>query len=208
MSVNLYYPNNTERLFTFSLLTSVNSVTTFIFSYTDNEPTTINTANMATLRSRLVSGYEKTHRNISTTITIAHNLPTRPINAYIASCVRLPFVAANMLNGQIPVLVVITCAHDTKETQIWHIFNVSKSRESLMCKKILGVTVCDNIGTEHYVPKEYIVLSGNVVSSFVNALSKSTTKRGDVDIGLVAHPNLKINSHSVSIKFSDDRSRT
>jgi hypothetical protein len=96
-----------------------------------------------------------------------------------------------------PVLPVIVDCKD--EIQVWHIFAVAKNHEPSTLHRIRGVIVCEN-GIESHVDKELVVLTGNIPSNFISALSKTSTNINDIDMASFVYPHVRINREDVTIE--------
>ncbi|QEI03493.1 hypothetical protein [Spodoptera cosmioides nucleopolyhedrovirus] len=198
MNVNLYYAQDNTNIVTFSMLNTINSVNIFVFQ-TRLSPPTIISPPFGAIKTRLVSGYEKGLRNISMKMTCV-SLPFDDRSAYIVSCVRTPCVLLKLMTSKKfsrPVAPVLMNCNG--ETQVWHVFGVSKGRELASMARIHGVTAWLD-GAETYVPKELISLTGNLPAAFVSALSKNAPNVEDVDTMKLIYPFIKINTDDVIVE--------
>jgi hypothetical protein len=85
------------------------------------------------------------------------------------------------------------------ETQVWHVFGVSKGKELASMARIHGVTAWLD-GAETYIPKELVSLSGNLPAAFVSALAKNAPNVEDVDTMKLIYPTLRINTDDVIVE--------
>ncbi|CDG72474.1 Unknown (Ac146) [Spodoptera exigua multiple nucleopolyhedrovirus] len=195
MNVNLYYAQDNTNIVTFSMLNTINSVSIFVFQTRLSQ-----SPHNVAIKTRLVSGYEKRLRNISMKMTCVSS-PSDDRNAYIVSCVRAPCVLIKLMMSKkfsrcvAPVLM--NC--EGGETQVWHVFGVSKGKELASMARIHGVTAWLD-GTETYIPKELVSLSGNLPAAFVSALAKNTPNVEDVDTMKLIYPTLRINTDDVIVE--------
>ncbi|UJZ88957.1 ac146 [Erannis ankeraria nucleopolyhedrovirus] len=196
MDINLYYPNHDSDIITFTITNTFNSITVFVFSFTNGD----NQINL-NMPTKLVSGYEKNYRQIDTKLSVLDENHTDKVDGYIISCIRLPYIATKLIslpNFSEPLSTVITQIKN--ETQIWHILSVRKYREQKMCKKILGVYINEN-GRDVFYKKETILAQGNVPSGFISTLTKHTNNVHDLDMGIFVYPHVKRSNENVSLIF-------
>ncbi|QAT90424.1 hypothetical protein KM622_gp133 [Spodoptera exempta nucleopolyhedrovirus] len=193
MNVNLYCVNDTihgDNMITFCLLDTINSIKIFIFKM---EPATTSTHLPMT---RLVSGYEKGSRNTCMRMECVSSCSK---NAYIISCVRLPYLSSRLVNSKqftVPVSpVIVRC---DGETQIWHVFGVCKGKEMTSIARVNGVTTCVR-GREEFVSKELISLTGNLPASFISAITHNSVRAEDVPLIRLLYPDVIINDEDVVI---------
>nr|UPO71131.1 orf15 [Trichoplusia ni single nucleopolyhedrovirus] len=205
MIVNLYYPQDKDSLITFSLINAINSINIIPFQINESADTDGDEINHNFASTRLVSGYER-GRGDRVNIAIRMQCLQPPIdrtsirNAYVISCVRLPFFCVSLVthkNFSRPILPVLV---DCKgEIQVWHIFTVNKNHEPATFQRVKGVTVCVH-GIENYFAKELVVLRGNIPSHFIASLSKTYTNPKDIEMAAFIYPNVCINREDVRIE--------
>ncbi|ACI47508.1 unknown [Spodoptera litura nucleopolyhedrovirus II] len=207
MNVNLYYAQDNTNIVTFSMLHTISSVNIFVFQTRPSSsplplsPPAAAVGAEATVKTRLVSGYEKRLRNISMKMTcVSPSSSSSDPSAYIVSCVRAPCVLLKLMTSpkfSRPVAPVLMNCEG--ETQVWHVFAVSKGRELASMARIHGVTAWLG-GAETYLHKELIVFTGNLPSAFIAALSKNTPNVEDVDTMKLVYPFIQINTHDVTVE--------
>ncbi|AKC91756.1 ac146 [Lambdina fiscellaria nucleopolyhedrovirus] len=274
MNVNLVYPVTQEKIITFTMCNTLNSIVVFVFNYfkstcsiaVSNSSSSTpyfdgagsNEENVAlfnkenycfdnngNIDTQLVSGYEK-HDNkicinvscckdsdegaielnseknntISTTVASQRNL-----NAYMVSCIRLPYLARKLVNlpiFNVPLAAAVMqvkrrqnsnneggnnglCENDGKcqELQVWHVIGVRRGREPAAFKRINGVVI-DERGVEKFYQKEVIELRGNIPSAFVQNLQRAVAHYDDCQVMGFVYPHLHINDNAVHLIYKDD----
>lgn len=201
MNVNLYYSNRTDNLFIITLSNSINSFDTFLFNCQETDKSCTDNDNTLT---RLVSGYETNYRaiymNMATIDLASQSTPAKKnLNAYVISCIRLPFFAKNLIfnsNFSTP----LTCAviQYKLETQVWHILGIRKNEELKKNYSINGVSM-EIDGYEKFFKKEIICIKGNVPAALIFALNKHLVNELDLEINRMIYPSLEIKSEIVTI---------
>nr|AFS51888.1 DekiORF9 [Dendrolimus kikuchii nucleopolyhedrovirus] len=195
MNVNLYSPNeqhDDNNIITFIIPHKTNSVIVYLFKFV-----TIDDAAAINHKTRLVSGYEN-RRPIS--INLQSFVPpladTRTARgSYVISCIRTPCLYRDLFqyNRYTASLgFVVTCR--LNEIQVWHILSVHKTVEAKRTRKIVGLRVHTNAGTDRLYSKDLIVMSGNVLTSFLNSLKKCHAHHKDVDVFKLTCSGLQIDN--------------
>ncbi|AIE47857.1 ac146-like protein [Peridroma alphabaculovirus] len=192
MNVNLYCPQGSDNVISFSLLGSVNSISIYLFDI--GAP--INSGHGGAVATRLVSGYERGLRNICMNLECVTSYDK---NAYLVSCVRTPYVLRKlMVNKNFARTVSPMVVQARGEVQVWHVLGVCKGKEIASIARVRGVSVCEN-GVESYVAKEIIALRGNIPAAFVAALSRNSPHVRDVEAAQCVYPWLRINDEDVTV---------
>ncbi|AAY83946.1 ORF-15 peptide [Chrysodeixis chalcites nucleopolyhedrovirus] len=205
MIVNLYYPQDKDSLITFSVINAINSINIIPFQINESDDTDGDGNNRNFASTRLVSGYERGRADrVNIAIRMKCLLPpidrTAIRNAYVISCVRLPFFCVRLVNHQNFSRPVLPAVVDCKgEIQVWHIFTVNKNHEPASFQRVRGVTVCVD-GIENYFAKELVILRGNIPSHFIASLSKTHTNPKDIEMAAFVYPNVCINREDVRIE--------
>ncbi|ANF29660.1 ORF-12 [Catopsilia pomona nucleopolyhedrovirus] len=217
MNVNLYHPNgehDDNNNITFIISHKTNAAIVYLFKLDiiaaaaagHKHPTAVYTT--ATLKTRLVSGYEN-GRPISMALrSIAPPLcDTREARgAYVISCIRAPHLyrelfTYNKYTTPLGVVVVRTDA----ELQVWHLLSVRKTFEAKGTRNIAGLRVHVDCGADIYYPKDLIIMSGNVSVHFLNNLQKCRAHHKDIDAIKYLCADLKIDNSPVELERTPTR---
>ncbi|AIU41261.1 ep23 [Sucra jujuba nucleopolyhedrovirus] len=203
MFINLYQPaaDDNKPLITFISPSSINAITSFIYSYVASTGAVTSSSHTTT---KLVSGYEKKmYRKVSFSLSIVNNSNDDSANdGYVISCVRLPYISMGLLKNvrfELPLGVIVVQLETMGVPQVWHVFGVRKRREPPTFKKIIGVTVNEN-GHDVFYAKELINLRGNVPSAFLSFVAKHTnTMQQDIEIINFAYAHVRVNHNCARI---------
>nr|ANS70903.1 ep23 [Lymantria dispar multiple nucleopolyhedrovirus] len=207
MNINLVYPNNRlDKIITISIPCSVNAINLFIFNYIEEEAAapTLSRGD-ENVDTRLVSGYETSRRQIDMFVKTIASVPSSPFtyNAYVVSCVRLPFVAAKLVFHQnFTDSLGVAVVQNERETQVWHVFGVHKGREPVTLRRITGVRVNIN-DVEHRHPKELIAFQGNIPVDLITSINKSVADESVLRVLNFMYTQVKINHERVMIEYSN-----
>ncbi|ADD73722.1 ORF13 [Lymantria xylina nucleopolyhedrovirus] len=198
MNINLYYPNNRlDKIFTISIPASANSIGLFLFNYKNDLSETIND----NLDTRLVSGFETSRRRVDMFLRTVATVPRGVFNAYVVACVRLPFVAANLLthyafNANLGLAVV----QNETEAQVWHVMSARKGFEPASIARVTGVSVTVD-DADRYYPKELICMQGNVPAELIKCMDASLPDKNVLQAINFLYPHVKINHEDVTIHY-------
>nr|QIT08059.1 ep23 [Lymantria dispar multiple nucleopolyhedrovirus] len=199
MNINLYYPRNRlDKILTISVPASTNSINLFVFNYRDDLSSSVND----NVDTRLVSGFETSRRQVDMLVRTVSTVPRGVFNAYVVSCVRLPFVAAGLLthysfNASLGLAVV----QNETEAQVWHVMSARKGFEPASIGRVTGVSVTLDDDADRYYPKELICLQGNIPAELIKRIDANLPDKNVLQVVTFLYPHVKINHGNVTVHY-------